>query len=234
MLGFPFLFRGALDVRARQIDEGMMLAATRALAELARDEVPESVVKAYSDDGFEFGPEYLIPKPFDARVLLHVAPAVAKAAMESGVARVSLDLEEYRDRLEASLGPGREAMQRIMGRARKEPARIVLADGYNERVLRAAAQVLEEGTARIVLIGRSLPASYWPTATMSGFSGRPRRCWRKGPPASSSSGRARRSNVSPPNWASTWTARNASILPPSRRRATPTRTLFTSAGSARA
>ena len=155
VLGFPFLFRGALDVRARQIDEGMMLAATRALAELARDEVPESVVKAYSDDGFEFGPEYLIPKPFDARVLLHVAPAVAKAAMESGVARVSLDLEEYRDRLEASLGPGREAMQRIMGRARKEPARIVLADGYNERVLRAAAQVLEEGTARIVLIGKS-------------------------------------------------------------------------------
>ncbi len=155
VLGFPFLFRGALDVRARQIDEGMMLAATRALAELARDEVPESVVKAYSDDGFEFGPEYLIPKPFDARVLLHVAPAVAKAAMESGVARVSLDLEEYRDRLAASLGPGREAMQRIMGRARKEPARIVLADGYNERVLRAAAQVLEEGTARIVLIGKS-------------------------------------------------------------------------------
>ena len=155
VLGFPFLFRGALDVRARQIDEGMMLAATRALAELARDEVPESVVRAYSDDGFEFGPEYLIPKPFDARVLLHVAPAVAKAAMESGVARVSLDLEEYRDRLEASLGPGREAMQRIMGRARKEPARIVLADGYNERVLRAAAQVLEEGTARIVLIGKS-------------------------------------------------------------------------------
>ena len=154
VLGFPFIFRGALDVRAQRIDQGMMLAATRALAELARDEVPESVVKAYGDDGFEFGPDYLIPKPFDPRVLLHVSPAVARAAMDSGVARVTLDLEEYRDRLEASLGPGREAMRRIVGRARKEPARIVLADGYSERVLRAAAQVMEEGTARIVLIGK--------------------------------------------------------------------------------
>ncbi len=153
VLGFPFLFRGALDVRARTINQRMMLAATRALAELARDDVPESVLKAYGDDAFEFGPDYLIPKPFDPRVLLHVAPAVAKAAMDSGVARTSLDLEEYRHKLEASLGPGREAMRRILGRARKEPARIVLADGYNERVQRAAAQVVQEGTARIVLIG---------------------------------------------------------------------------------
>lgn len=155
VLGFPFLFRGALDVRARRIDKGMMLAATRALAELARHEVPESVVQAYGDDGFEFGPEYLIPKPFDPRVLLHVSPAVASAAMESGVARINLDLEEYRGRLEASLGPGREAMQRILGRARMEPARVVLADGYNERVLRAAAQAVEEGMAQIVLIGKA-------------------------------------------------------------------------------
>ena len=155
VLGFPFLFRGALDVRARRIDEGMMLAATRALAELARHEVPESVVQAYGDDGFEFGAEYLIPKPFDPRVLLHVSPAVASAAMESGVARINLDLEEYRGRLEASLGPGREAMQRILGRARMEPARVVLADGYNERVLRAAAQAVEEGMAQIVLIGKA-------------------------------------------------------------------------------
>ena len=155
VLGFPFLFRGALDVRARRIDEEMMLAATRALAELARHEVPESVVQAYGDDGFEFGPEYLIPKPFDPRVLLHVSPAVASAAMDSGVARINLDLEEYRGRLEASLGPGREAMQRILGRARMEPARVVLADGYNERVLRAAAQAVEEGMARIVLIGKA-------------------------------------------------------------------------------
>ncbi len=154
VLGFPFLFRGALDVRAREINEAMMLAATRALAELARDDVPESVIKAYGDDAFEFGPEYLIPKPFDPRVLLHVSPAVAVAAMETGVARVTVDPEEYRHKLEASLGPGRKAMSRILGRARQEPARIVLADGYNERVLRAAAQVVQEGTARIVLIGK--------------------------------------------------------------------------------
>ena len=153
VLGFPFLFRGALDVRARRIDQPMMLAATRALAELARDDVPESVIKAYGDDAFEFGPDYLIPKPFDPRVLLHVAPAVARAAMESGAARIELDLEEYRHRLEGSLGPGREAMRRILGRARKEPARIVLADGYNHSVMRAASQVAKEGTARIVLIG---------------------------------------------------------------------------------
>ena len=153
VLGFPFLFRGALDVRAHRINQPMMLAATRALAELARDDVPESVIKAYGDDAFEFGPDYLIPKPFDPRVLLHVAPAVAQAAVESGVARHSLDWEEYRHSLEASLGPGRAAMRGILGRARKEPARIVLADGYNETVMRAASQVVREGTARIVLIG---------------------------------------------------------------------------------
>ena len=122
VLGFPFIFRGALDVRARGIDEGMMLAATRALAELARDDVPESVLKAYGDDAFEFGPDYLIPKPFDPRVLLHLAPAVAKAAMDSGVARVELDLEEYRHKLEASLGPGaRRCAASSGGRARSRP-----------------------------------------------------------------------------------------------------------------
>lgn len=154
VLGFPFIFRGALDVRAKRIDEGMMLAATEALAELARDDVPESVARAYGRDDFAFGRDYLIPKPFDPRVLLHVAPAVAKAAAESGAARVSLDPDEYRARLEASLGPGREVMRRMRSRARRDPARIVLADGYNERVLRAAAQVVEEGIARVVLIGK--------------------------------------------------------------------------------
>lgn len=154
VLGFPFIFRGALDVRARRIDEGMMLAATKALAELARDEVPESVARAYGQDGFAFGPDYLIPKPFDPRVLLHVAPAVAIAAEESGVARTRLDPDEYRARLEASLGPGRKVMRRIRNRARKDPVRVVLADGYNERVLRAADQVVDEGIARVVLIGK--------------------------------------------------------------------------------
>ena len=154
VLGFPFLFRGALDVRARRIDEGMMLAATKALAELARDDVPESVARAYGQDEFAFGRDYLIPKPFDPRILLHVAPAVAEAAAESGAARKQLDPDEYRARLEASLGPGREVMRQIRARARKDPARVVLADGYNERVLRAAAQVMEEGIAQVVLVGK--------------------------------------------------------------------------------
>lgn len=154
VLGFPFLFRGALDVRARQINEAMMLAATRALAELARAEVPESVTRAYRVDAFEFGPDYLIPTPFDPRVLIHVAPAVAAAAMESGVARVRLDLDAYRDKLRASQGPGRAVMQRVAERARRDPRRVVLADGYNDSIIRAAALVTQEGIARITLLGK--------------------------------------------------------------------------------
>ena len=116
VLGFPFIFRGALDVRARGISEEMKLAATRALAGLARAEVPDTVRGAYEGSEISFGREYLIPAPFDHRVLFHVAPAVAKSAMESGLARIELDLDEYRDRLRASLGPGREVM-RWMDRA---------------------------------------------------------------------------------------------------------------------
>ena len=153
VLGFPFLFRGALDVRAREINQEMMLAATRALADLARVEVPESVASAYADAEFSFGPEYIIPKPFDPRVLFHVAPAVARAAMETGVARTTLELEPYRDRLMASLGPGREAMVWLTTRARRRPQRVVLVDGQHDRVIRAAAQIVEEGVARPVLIG---------------------------------------------------------------------------------
>lgn len=154
VLGFPFLFRGALDVRARAINEEMMLAATRALAELARAEVPESVTLAYGGEEFQFGTEYLIPKPFDPRVLFHVAPAVARAAMESGVARADVDLDEYRDRLVASLGPGREVMRWITNRARQRPMRVVLPDGYDRRVVRAAGSMVEEGVARPILLGR--------------------------------------------------------------------------------
>ncbi|MGI9628044.1 MAG: NADP-dependent malic enzyme [Longimicrobiales bacterium] len=155
VLGFPFLFRGALDVRARQINEPMMLAATRALAELARAEVPDSVRRAYDVDAFEFGPEYLIPTPFDPRVLLHVSPAVAEAAMLSGTARMSVDLGEYRDRLRASLGPSQAVMQKIHVRARREMSRVVLADRYNERVIRAAAQIVERSIAKVTLIGKT-------------------------------------------------------------------------------
>ena len=154
VLGFPFLFRGALDVRARAINHEMMIAATRALTELAKATVPQSVAAAYGGEVFEFGPEYLIPKPFDPRVLLYVAPAVAKAAMDSGVARESIDVERYEDRLKASLGPGGEVMRGLIDRARKRPMRVVLTDGYNERVIRAAQVIVDEGIAVPVLIGR--------------------------------------------------------------------------------
>jgi malate dehydrogenase (oxaloacetate-decarboxylating)(NADP+) len=154
VLGFPFLFRGALDVRAREINAAMMMAATRALADLARAEVPESVAAAYRGEEFQFGREYLIPKPFDPRVLFFVAPAVAQAAMESGAARREIELEAYRDRLMASLGPGREVVRFLTSRARRNPPRVVLADGQNDKVIRAAAQIVEEGVARPILVGK--------------------------------------------------------------------------------
>ncbi len=154
VLGFPFIFRGALDVRARAINEEMKMAATRALAELAKQDVPDSVAAAYGEASFQFGPEYLIPKPFDSRVLLWVAPAVAKAAMESGVARVEIDLDEYRNQLEARLGRRREVMRDVALKAIRDPRRIVYAEGEHERVIRAAALVAEEGIAQPLLVGR--------------------------------------------------------------------------------
>ena len=154
VLGFPFIFRGALDVRARGIDAHMMLAATRALADLAREEVPDTVRGAYEGSEFSFGRDYLIPKPFDDRVLFHVAPAVARAAMESGLSRIELDLDEYTDRLRASLGPGREVMRWMTNRARRKLARIVFSEGHNDTVIRAAAQLVEERICTPVLVAR--------------------------------------------------------------------------------
>jgi malate dehydrogenase (oxaloacetate-decarboxylating)(NADP+) len=154
VLGFPFIFRGALDVRARAINEEMKMAATVALAELAKQDVPEAVAAAYGVTTFRFGPDYLIPKPFDPRVLLWVAPAVAKAAMESGVARKSLDLDAYRNELEARLGRRREVMRDIMLKARRDPKRVVFPEGEHERIIRAAVQSAEEGIARPILLGR--------------------------------------------------------------------------------
>jgi malate dehydrogenase (oxaloacetate-decarboxylating)(NADP+) len=154
VLGFPFIFRGALDVRARAINDEMKMAATRALAELARLDVPESVEKAYGNERFRFGADYLIPKPFDPRIMLWVAPAVAQAAMETGVARVQINLEQYRAELIARLGRGREVMRDIMRRARQDPRRIVYPEGENDRIIRACALVLAEGIARPILIGR--------------------------------------------------------------------------------
>ncbi|MGQ0562149.1 MAG: NADP-dependent malic enzyme, partial [Gemmatimonadota bacterium] len=156
VLGFPFIFRGALDVRARAINEEMKMAATRALAELAKQDVPEAVAHAYGETTFRFGSDYLIPKPFDPRVLLWVAPAVASAAMETGVARIRIDAAEYRNRLEARLGRRREVMRDYILRAQLDPQRIVFPEGENAAVLRAAVASAEEGIARPVLLGRAV------------------------------------------------------------------------------
>jgi malate dehydrogenase (oxaloacetate-decarboxylating)(NADP+) len=153
VLGFPFIFRGALDVRARAINEEMKMAATRALAALAREDVPDVVLRAYSLEGLRFGREYLIPKPFDPRVLLWVAPAVAWAAIHSGVATELLDMDEYRSRLESRLGRGRAIMRGLMNRAAAKIQRVALTDAEDSRVLRAARILADEGIADPILIG---------------------------------------------------------------------------------
>jgi malate dehydrogenase (oxaloacetate-decarboxylating)(NADP+) len=155
VLGFPFIFRGALDARARTVNSAMMIAAVKALAELAREDVDDSVAQAYGGVTLRFGPDYIIPKPFDTRALLRVAPAVAMAASISGVARRPInDIEEYRARLEKLLGKEREVMRFAVNRARARPQRVVLADGEEDKALRAAAQLLEEDITRPILVGR--------------------------------------------------------------------------------
>src|SRR5713226_1416043 len=153
VLGFPFIFRGALDVRAKQINEEMEMAATRALASLAKEEVPESVTRAYGGEKLKFGPDYLIPKPFDPRVLLWVAPAVAWAAVASGIAGRIIDVEEYRAELEARLGPERQVMRGLITRAQQDPPSIVFPEGDDPRILRAARILADEGIARPILLG---------------------------------------------------------------------------------
>jgi len=153
VLGFPFLFRGALDVRATEINEEMKRAAAEALADLTRQDVPDAVVKAYGDQPLQFGPDYVIPKPLDPRVLFEVAPAVAQAAMESGAARKSIDLSDYEERLEARLGKSREMMRVVLNKAKSDPKRVALAEGTDEKMIRAAYQLQEQGIAEPVLIG---------------------------------------------------------------------------------
>lgn len=154
VLGFPFIFRGALDCRASCINEEMKLAAVKALAQLAREEVPDSVCKAYGNQKFVFGPNYIIPKPFDPRVLLHVAPAIAKAAMESGVARQPVsDMAKYIEHLESTQGKSKEIMRMIINKAKSDPKSIVFPEGDNEKILRAAKELVEEGIAKPILIG---------------------------------------------------------------------------------
>ena len=156
VLGFPFIFRGALDVRASTINEDMKFAAAKALAELAKEDVPDSVLKAYGLTSLRFGPDYLIPKPFDPRVLLWVAPAVAQAAMDSGVARRPIaDMTAYRESLERIIGPSREMVNLVVHKAQSHRhSRIVYPEGEHELVLRAARIVADNHIAEPVLIGR--------------------------------------------------------------------------------
>jgi malate dehydrogenase (oxaloacetate-decarboxylating)(NADP+) len=155
VLGFPFIFRGALDVRARKINEEMKIAAARALAALAKEEVPDDVKRAYGDQNFSFGPQYLIPKPFDKRVLTRVAPAVAKAAMDSGVARINIpDMHAYAQSLKERLGQGGMFMRHIRSSlpGSKKP-KIVFAEGSEPRVLNAVATLVDEGRVDPILLG---------------------------------------------------------------------------------
>jgi len=154
VLGFPFIFRGALDVRARAINMEMKLAATHALADLTKEDVPDSVMRAYGVDSMRFGPNYIIPSPFDPRVLTWESPAVAKAAIETGVARIQIDLDSYRDQLEARLGRGREVMRSVIVRAKKDRKRIVFPEGEEVKILRAAERLVDEEIAKPILLGR--------------------------------------------------------------------------------
>jgi len=153
VLGFPFIFRGALDVRATAINEEMKLAATHALADLAKEDVPDSVCRAYGVERLHFGPDYLIPKPFDPRVLMWEASAVAKAAMETGVAQEPVDLAAYREQLERRLGKAHEIARMMIHKAQADPKQVVFPEGDNEKILRACHCLLEEKIAVPILLG---------------------------------------------------------------------------------
>ncbi len=153
VLGFPFIFRGALDVRASEINDAMFIAATKALADLAKEDVPESVSAAYEGRQLHFGRDYLIPTPFDQRVLISEASAIAQAAMDTGVARKPVDIEEYRRQLEARLGPARELMRAIMEKAKRTPKRIVLPEGEEPVVVRASHAIVDEQLGTPILLG---------------------------------------------------------------------------------
>ena len=156
MLCFPFIFRGALDVGATQINEAMKLAAVHAIAELARAEASDIVANAYGGDAPRFGPDYLIPKPFDPRLICRIAPAVAQAAMDSGVATRPLDdLDAYRQRMERFVYHSGTSMKPVFQAAKAAPKRVIYAEGEEERVLRAVQVVVDEGIAFPVLLGRA-------------------------------------------------------------------------------
>ena len=154
VLGFPFIFRGALDCMATQINDEMKLAASHALARLAKEDVPDSVIKAYGGERLKFGRSYIIPKPLDPRVLLWEAPAVAKAAMASGVARKPIDdLSAYRDALESRFGRSKQLMRIFIHKAQQAPKRIVFPEGSEDKILRASQIILDEEIARPIVLG---------------------------------------------------------------------------------
>ncbi|MGA8149923.1 MAG: NADP-dependent malic enzyme [Terriglobales bacterium] len=153
VLGFPFIFRGALDVRATEINEEMKLAATRALANLAKEDVPDSVCRAYGVNRLEFGPDYLIPKPFDPRVLVWESTAVAQAAMDTGVAQEPVNIATYREQLERHLGKAHEISRMMIHKAQAKPRHVVFPEGDNEKILRACNAILEEKIATPILLG---------------------------------------------------------------------------------
>ncbi len=156
VLGFPFIFRGALDVRARAINEEMKIAAAYALAALTKEDVPDSVLSAYGLESLKFSPEYIIPKPLDPRVMLWESPAVAEAAMDSGIARIKVDLDEYRQQLTFRQGMGQQIRYYIMNKAKSAltKKRVVFAEGEETKIIRAAAQIKDEGIALPILLGR--------------------------------------------------------------------------------
>jgi malate dehydrogenase (oxaloacetate-decarboxylating)(NADP+) len=156
VLGFPFIFRGALDVRAKAINEDMKFAASKALAALTKEDVPDSVLRAYGLDSLKFGREYIIPTPLDPRVLLWESPAVAEAAMKSGVARKNIDISEYRQQLAYRQGRGEQMRYFFQNKARSSGGkmRVVFAEGEEPKIIRAASQVMEEGIATPILVGR--------------------------------------------------------------------------------
>jgi len=154
VLGFPYIFRGALDVRATQINEAMKMAAVRALAELTKEPVSDIVNLAYNDKNIVFGSTYIIPKPVDPRLLATVAPAVAKAAIESGVARTQItDWDEYKNNLNRRLGLDNQLSRAISNKARQAPKRVLFADAENAKILKAAQLVYDEKVGFPILLG---------------------------------------------------------------------------------
>ncbi len=153
LLGFPYVLRGALDVQATRITDGMLLAAARALAELAKEDVVEEVSRAYGYEPLSFGPDYLLPRPIDPRVLVWESSAVAAQAIEEGVAERPVEIEHYREALATRIGTGRETMRQMIFKARQEDRQVVLSDGTHETVLRACRVLLDEGIATPILLG---------------------------------------------------------------------------------